>query len=161
EGRWVKGWTPLHVAAKRGKKDVVMAILESGADINATTEMHQTPLDVALSHDQKQLEEFLRKKGARSGAELSLHSAAAAGDLKAIKKHLAKGADIDQLVNGKRTICIALEFRRWDVVKFLLNRKCDVTKPQQWNVTPLHVAATSDAPAELLTKILKLGARID
>jgi ankyrin len=161
EGRWAKGWTPLHVAARRGKKDVVTAILQAGADINATTEMHQTPLDVAVSHDQKQLAEFLRKMGGRSGADLSLHSAAAAGNLKAVKKHLSNGADIDQLLNGKRSICISLEFRRWDVAQFLLNRKCDVTKRQQWGVTPLHVAAASEAPADLLSKILKLGAHID
>ncbi len=41
------GFSPLHVAAKAGNKDVVEAVLDAGSDINATTEMHQTPLDLA------------------------------------------------------------------------------------------------------------------
>lgn len=47
------------------------------------------------------------------------------------------------------------------VANFLLNRKCDVTKPQQWDKTPLHIAAATGAPESLLAKLLKLGARID
>jgi ankyrin repeat protein len=48
ETRLYRGFTPLHNAVKGGNKDVVEAILEAGADINATTELHQTPLDLAL-----------------------------------------------------------------------------------------------------------------
>jgi ankyrin repeat protein len=154
-------WTPLHVAAKRGNREVVAAILEAGADINATSEMHQTPLDIALKHDHKSVAELLRKKGARPGAELSLHPAVAAGDLKAVRKHVRAGANINELVNGERPLCIALGYRHWDVAKFLLNKKCDVTKPQKWDTTPLHVAAASGAPEVLLAKLLKLGAVVD
>lgn len=159
--QFANGWTPLHTAVKRGNKTVVAAILETGADINATTEKYQTPLDLALKHDHSGVADFLRKKGARPGAELSLHHAAAAGDLKAVRKHFAAGADINQLVNGKLPLCIALEYRHWDIAKFLLNKKCDVTKPQQWDVTALHVAAASGAPEILLAKLLKLGASVD
>ena len=161
EIRLAYDWTPLHVAAKRGNKDVVAAILEARADINATSEMHQTPLDIALQYDHKAVAEFLRNKGARSGAELSLHPAVAAGDLKAVRKHIRAGADINELVNGERPLCIALQFRHWDVAKFLLNRKCDAAKPQKWDTTPLHIAAASGAPEDLLSKLLKLGAHVD
>jgi uncharacterized protein len=159
--RLAMGWTPLHVAVKGGNKDVVAAIIETGAPINATTEMHQTPLDLALKHDHSHIAKFLRQKGARSGAELNLHAAVAAGDLKAVRKHVAAGADINQLVNGELPLGIALAYRHWDVARFLLNRKCDVTKPQHRDMTPLHIAAASGAPEVLLAKLLKLGARID
>ena len=161
EIRLYKGWTPLHVAVKSGKKDVVAAILETGAEMNATTEMHQTPLDLALQLNHKGITEFLQKNGAREGASLGLHHAAAAGNLKAVKKHLSAGADIDQLVNDERPLGIALAYRHWHVAKFLLNRNCDVTKPQQQGRTPLHIAASSGAPISLLSKLLKLGAQID
>ena len=159
--RFYHDWTPLHVAVKRGKKDVVVAILEAGADINATTDMHQTPLDVALQHDHKDLAVYLCKKGARSGAVLCLHGAVAAADLKVVRKHLAGGADIDQLVNGEGPLCLALNYRHWKVANVLLNKKCDVTKPQQWEATPLHIAAGSGAPDVLLAKLVKLGGQID
>ncbi len=161
EARWRNGWTPLHVAVKHGSKNVVAAILELGADINATTDMHQAPLDVALNNYHGQLAEFLQKRGARLGADLSLHAAAVSGNLKAVRKHLAGGADINQVVNGELAISCALKNRHWDIAKFLLNRKCDMTKRQQWEVTPLHVAAASETPVELLTKMLKLGADIN
>src|SRR5689334_13497876 len=86
--RLANGWTPLHVAVKRGHKDVVAAMIEARLDVNATTDMHQTPLDLALNLDRTAIAELLRKSGARSGADKSLHSAAAAGDLRAVRKHI-------------------------------------------------------------------------
>lgn len=158
---WTKGWTPLHVAVKRGRKDVVAAILTAGVSINATTEMHLTALDVAVQHGHKPVIELLRKKGARHGAELSLHHAAAAGALKEVRKHIAAGADINKLVDEERPLGIALKYRHWDVAKYLLTKKCDVTKRQRWDATALHVAAACGAPEVLLAKLLKLGAEID
>ena len=95
ESRMVHGWTPLHVAVKRGKKSVVAAVLNAGADLNAMTDMHETPLDLAVRIQHKDIAEFLTNKGARSGAELCLHGAIAAGDPKAVK-HVKAGADINQ-----------------------------------------------------------------
>lgn len=159
--RLYRDWTPLHTAVKSGNKDVVAAILELGAPIDATTEMHQTPLDIALQLQHKKIVQFLRNKGARCGAEISLHHAVAAGNLKAVKKHLAAGADINQLRDGELPLGIALGYRHWDIAKFLLNRKCEVTKTQAGKKTPLHIAAACGAPAFLLSKMLKLGAQID
>jgi ankyrin repeat protein len=93
--RFAYEWTPLHIAAKHGNRAVVAAIIEAGADINATSEMHETPLDIALRHDHKAVAEFFRKRGGRSGAQLSLHAAVAAGDLKSVKGHVRTGADIN------------------------------------------------------------------
>jgi ankyrin repeat protein len=151
----------LHVAAKRGRKNVVAAILDAGADVSATSDMHQTPLDLALKYGHSDVAELLQKKGGRSGAELSLHPAAAAGDLSAVRRHVRAGADIKQLTNHELPICIALQFRHWDVAKFLLKKKCDVTKRQKCDQTPLHVAAANGAPLHLLATLLKLGAHID
>jgi ankyrin repeat protein len=71
----------LHVAVKGGNKDLVEAILDAGADINATTEMHQSPLDLALRYGHKTVADLLRKWGGDPAAKLSLHSAVTAGDL--------------------------------------------------------------------------------
>jgi len=102
------GFSPLHVAVKGGNKDVVEVILDAGADINATTEMHQTPLDLALRYGHKSVAELLRRRGGDPAAKLSLHAAVAAGDNKAVRKHVAAGADINQLVDGQLPLGIAL-----------------------------------------------------
>ena len=154
-------WTPLHLAVKAGKKEVVAAILDTGAQINATTDGHQTPLDMAMKLGHKAIAEFLQSKGARAGAALSLHPAVAAGDIKAVRKHVAAGADINQVINGELPLGIALNYHHWDVANYLLNRKCDVTATQQGYETPLHIAAAKGTPEDLLKKLLKLGAHID
>lgn len=159
--RLANAWTPLHVTAKRGNKDVAAAILDAGADINATSGMLQTPLDVALLNDNKPVVEFLRRKGALRGAQISLQAAAAAGDLKAVKRHVAAGADINSLANGAPPLITALSFRHWDVANYLLKKGSDVSKTSQNNSTPLHTAASFDAPDELLARLLKLGCPVN
>lgn len=154
-------WTPLHLAVKAGKKEVVAAILDTGAQINATTDGHQTPLDMALKLGHNAIAEFLQSKGARAGAALSLHPAVAAGDIKAVRKHVAAGANINEVINGELPLGIAFSYHHWDVANFLLNRKSDVTATQQGYETPLHIAAAKGAPEDLLKKLLKLGAHID
>ena len=159
--RLTKGWTPLHVAVRFGKQDVIQAVLDAGGNVNATTDMLQTPLDVALTCAPQPIVKLLRSKGALSGSELALHPAAAAGNLKAVRKHLRAGADINSLCNGQLPICLALHHGHWDVAKCLLKKKCDVTARQAGGETPLHVAAAVAAPEPLLETLLKLGARVN
>jgi len=73
EIRLVHGWTSLHFAAKHGTPDVAAAILEYGAEINTTTDMWQTALDIAIGLKKSELAAFLREKGAQSGTDLSLN----------------------------------------------------------------------------------------
>src|ERR1035437_361529 len=90
-----QNWTLLHLAAKTGQASMVAFLLERGAKVDAQTEMRQTALDVALGSQQSQVVELLKKHGGRTGAELSLHSAVLAGDVKWVRKHLDAGADIN------------------------------------------------------------------
>jgi len=154
-------WTPLHTAVKLGNREVVAAIIEAGVDVNATTDMYATSLDIALEHGHEKVATLLRKHGARRGSELSLHPAVAAGDLPAVKQHLKSGTSVDQPFNGYTPIGLALRHRRWEVAKYFLRKKCDVTKSQPGHQTPLHIAAANGAPIEILEKHLKLGAFID
>lgn len=46
------GWTPLHLAARAGRADVVRALVEKGAEVDAQDGRGGTPLHRALCHGQ-------------------------------------------------------------------------------------------------------------
>ena len=59
------GWTPLHLAANKGKIEVVETLIAAGADINAVAGNGWTPLAVAANCGHLQLTTHLRNQGAR------------------------------------------------------------------------------------------------
>ncbi len=63
----IAGWTSLHWAALDGRTKVAKLLLEAEANINARDEDGLTPLNLARK---KEMRQFLRKHGAKTGAEL-------------------------------------------------------------------------------------------
>jgi TonB family protein len=61
------GYTPLHLAARKGQKDAVEMLLANKAEINAKTLMGITPLDMAAWDGYKGIEELLRQNGGVNG----------------------------------------------------------------------------------------------
>jgi len=98
----VGGGTPLHYAALGGHKEIAELLIAKGADVNVifggntpNARLGKTPLDWAEVANRKETAALLRKHGGKTGAELSIHQAAADGNIEAIKKHLAAGADVN------------------------------------------------------------------
>jgi len=58
------GWTPLHIAIRRDRKEMVAYLLEQGADINKLDGVGWTPLMEAVMDDMTDLVGFLVEKGA-------------------------------------------------------------------------------------------------
>jgi len=58
------GWTPLHIAIRRDRRDMVAYLLEEGADINKVDGVGWTPLMEAVMDDMTELCAFLVEKGA-------------------------------------------------------------------------------------------------
>ena len=58
------GWTPLHIAIRRDRRDMVAYLLEQGADIDKVDGVGWTPLMEAVMDDMPELCAFLIEKGA-------------------------------------------------------------------------------------------------
>ena len=70
------GKTPLHDAATFGRVDVAGMLLAHEADVNALTPEEESPLDYAIEANAEEVVELLRTNGGKTGAELSIHTAA-------------------------------------------------------------------------------------
>jgi ankyrin repeat protein len=67
-------WTPLHLAAIDGHKEIVELLIGAGADVNAKVvsgaAQGKTPLDAANETNNKETADLLRKHGGKTGEEL-------------------------------------------------------------------------------------------
>jgi len=139
------GWTALHQAAMFGHKKIVELLIAKGADVNAENNLHATPLDLA----EDEIADLLRKHGGKTGdwlnADKSIHKAASAGHIEAVKQHLAAGADVNAKADGRMS---PLHKAAWgghkEIAELLIAEGVDVNAKDEWGATPLHSAATKE-----------------
>ena len=93
------GLSPLYYAAMFSHGEIVETLIANGADVNAKGFRGKTILDTALytplPGDGGKTIEILRKHGAKSSAEDSIHLAAELGNIEAVKQHLEAGVDVN------------------------------------------------------------------
>ena len=113
------GLTPLHHAAGCSGGEVVAALIERGAELEAVT-------DPEL----------------REGGHRPLHEACVYGNSEAVKPLLGAGAQIDaQAADGATALFTAIEFGHPATAKRLLEAGADVSLADARGRTPLHQAA--------------------
>jgi ankyrin repeat protein len=141
------GGTPLHVAARRGKKDVAELLLANGADVNARDKMGKTPLHDAARHNSKDVAELLLAKGADVNARdkrgrTPLHLAARYNSKDVAELLLANKADVNaKNNNGETSLHVAAIKNNKNMVEFLLANGADVNaRDRLGGWTPLHEA---------------------
>ena len=56
-------WRPMHFSAQYGCVAIAKALLQNDATIHSLTKTDKSPLEVALSHNRKDMAEFLMQNG--------------------------------------------------------------------------------------------------
>ncbi|MGC2660244.1 MAG: ankyrin repeat domain-containing protein [Bryobacteraceae bacterium] len=127
ESRSSDGWTPLHLAAFFGHDDLVTALLDHGAAIEArsTNTMKNTPLHAAsagrhLSTMRLLLERGANVNAAQEGGWTALHAAAQNGDRETTELLLTAGANVEARAgNNQCAMDLALTKRHHELAKLL------------------------------------------
>ncbi|CAB0043607.1 unnamed protein product [Trichogramma brassicae] len=171
------GETVLHALCKRGRDDLVEALLNANGepcDIDAVENSGRTPLLVALNHRDKKTALLLLKKGATPDAvdetgSTALHLMCRRNfDSKSIEQILdAVGAGDDVPINardsrGRTALHYALYLGDEDVIELLLRRGADPNTPDNEGTTAMHCISRRRLPAGDLAKtLLKVCGEID
>jgi cytohesin len=147
----VGGITPLNYAVGKDHKEIVELLITKGADVNAIDAAGQTPLDWAVGGNYKETADLLRKHGGKTGEELSIHKAAEAGNIEAVKQHLAAGTDVDAKdMIGTTPLHLAAWEGHKEVVELLIANGADVNAKDKDGTTPLDRAIKDKKISDLL-----------
>jgi len=139
------GFTPLHLAARSGRRQVIELLLDSGAEIDARTKFEMTPLQFAAVHGHKDVVDLLVARGAK----IDIFVASALGDTKQLADFLAHDPN---LVNAVRANFTPLHWAAYcghaDVAEMLIVKGANVNAvvgatggaaPLYWAVKYNHV----------------------
>lgn len=142
------GTTPLHWAAERDDRDLVVLLLGSGARVNAVNMYGVTPLSLACRNRNATMVGVLLRAGAdpnqaiRTG-ETPIMTASLAGSADAVKLLLEAGADLNakEPTAGQTAVMWAAADGHADVVKTLVERGANPHAGSKAGFTPLLFAA--------------------
>ncbi|MCP4727683.1 MAG: hypothetical protein GY863_21770 [bacterium] len=95
-----KGFTPLHIAITKDRREVVRYLIEKGADLNSKNNNGLRPLQTALDRGKNAIADLLIEKGADINIrgfrnQSLLHQASRSGNNRLVNSLLNKGADIN------------------------------------------------------------------
>ncbi|QJT94922.1 ankyrin repeat domain-containing protein [Wolbachia endosymbiont of Diaphorina citri] len=144
-----RSWAPLHCAADNDNKlDISRAILNRNANIEARTNIGETPLHIANAYGQLKIIELLVDKGASLEAKTNdgltpLHVAIQHNNTtpKIIEFLIDKGVNIEAKIKDDQTPLHHAVFKdRLDIVRVLSSRGANIEAKNKDGKTPLDLA---------------------
>ena len=162
------GGTALHAAAFLGQYEIAKLLIQNGADVNARNNEGETVINgtmadwettkfiagilqlkldrEAVETGRNQIVELLRKNGVTADfsdpTDNDFWTMAGAGNLQAVKEHLAKGLDINaKNKDGVTALQIATLLGQYEIAELLVQKGADVNAKANDGTTALHSAA--------------------
>ncbi|PRP81860.1 Rh type B glycoprotein [Planoprotostelium fungivorum] len=138
--------TAMHVAAAEGREEVLLLLIEHGADLNCLDRWKSSPLDDAIHHNHEACSKLIANHGGRHGHgtnyALDLVHAAGTGDLSTVQKLLDNGIDVNSTDYDLRTpLHVAIAGRHVKMVEYLLQQpNVDLHCEDRFGSTPVQEA---------------------
>ena len=167
------GASPLMWAAAFGLKESAELLIEAGADVNYVDNNGATAIDATLVFEphknteaKREIATLLKAKGGQSSLAAAMAgdiwSAAATGNLDAIKAHLDSGADVNgrEPATSATPLMAAATFGQPEAARLLIEKGAQVAHRNSEGSTALHLASFFAFP-ELVTLLIENGAQVD
>ncbi|MBN1272563.1 MAG: ankyrin repeat domain-containing protein [Candidatus Aminicenantes bacterium] len=157
------GKTPLHVAAEKGHRDIVIYLIDQKSDINAQDQLGNTPLLSAVFQRQKETAKILLEKGADVNIKNKenmpvIVAAMFTGLPDMIEPILDNGQDVNErFQTGITLLHAATALGNKEMVELLLSRGADIEATMENGVTPLYFAV-SMGKSESVNLLVSRGA---
>lgn len=146
----------IHEAASKGNLASVRALLKEGVDVNVRSKAGDTPLELALSQNRKDIVELLIE----NGADVSLHTAARLGLLEKLKELIQEGTDINMVdPSGLTALHYAARQGHTEIVEFLLENNANVDAKNKAGQTPIDIVEARNRK-EIVELLIKNGATV-
>ena len=131
--------------------------------MNAKSSSNSTPLDKTYASGETETADLLRKHGGKTGAWLkadeSIHIAAEAGHIEAVKKHLAAGTDVNAKDgDGYTPLHFAAINGHKELAELLIDSGADVNAKDDFGETPLDWAV-DEGQIEIADLLRKHGGK--
>ena len=139
--------------------------LAAGTDVNTLNNFGETPLDLA----EGEIADFILKNGGKTSvwlrADESIHLAAEAGHIEAVKKHLASGADVngkdkDELNDGFTPLHHAAYEGHKKLIEIIIASGANINAATAKRGTPLNTAVGMGL-IDCVELLINLGANLN
>lgn len=156
--------SPLHCAVQCGNKDIVISILEHGADINIHVGDIQTPIDIAVNAGNLDMVKLLIENGADIDTCIDceyhytpLQNAINNNNYDITEFLLLSGAATDENYTSLYPLMFAIRNENTEIVKLLLQYNASVDKLEYGEGYPINLAVRH-GNVEIIDELLKHGA---
>ncbi len=169
----VRGLTPLSYGAIYGNRAIIEALINYGADPNASDNYGNTPLMQAAMNNHPDIVELLVDYGAKVNYRGSLRinnfkilggsalmAAVAGGNLESVQQLVAMGADLEAPDDsGKTALCHAAIAGRLAIAHYLIAAGAHLDPRDEFGRTPLMFAVIHFHP-QMVKLLIAAGANV-
>jgi ankyrin repeat protein len=140
------GWTALHYASQSGCHECTKQLIDKGANIEARTNVDETPLHLAATNNNHEVLRMLIEKQAKIEArtykgETALHLSTENNHIEVIKFLIENSANIEAQTDKDETaLHIAVKHNSLEVVKLLIEKGANIEAKTKQNKTAVYLA---------------------